>query len=255
MPFTILAGSTAEAGKHFLVKDDATAFVVPKDGNSASLTLLPGPEVDLNNPTTLKLGVDEQGGRFIAGEIPSVTVTIKGLLSYAALAGTWECKELIGLELLELWAMDEEMDTETIPSHNDGFTISITNEGDHAAFTPSSTGDLTNLFRDCKMTYTAPFNVLEGTVSGSYTTVGENYFWEEGSYNLTYFKLDEANRSFDNSKESLGELTIALMLDDQGSLLLFLRDMNEPPFLPLWWEDPFDPTFFGLGYRFDRISQ
>lgn len=256
LPFTVLTGSTAEAGKHFLVKDDATAFVVPKDGNSASLTLLPGPDVDLNNPTTLILGVDEQGGRFTAGEIPSVTVTIKGLLSYAALAGTWECKELIGAEMLELFAMDEEMDTDAIPSHNDGFTISITDEGDHAAFTPSSTGDLASLFRTCKMTYTAPFNVLEGEVSGSYTSVGESYFWvDEGSFDLTYFKLDKANRSFNSQKETLGELTIALMLDNEGSLLLFLRDMDEPPFLPLWWEDPFDPTFFGLGYRFDRVSQ
>ena len=106
LPFEVLSGSTAELGKHFLVKDDATSFIVPKDGNTATLTLLPGPDVDLNNPATLKLGVDEQGGRFIAGEIPSVTVTVKGLLSYAALAGTWECKELIGLEMLELWAME-----------------------------------------------------------------------------------------------------------------------------------------------------
>ena len=259
LPFTILAGSTAEAGKHFLVKDDATAFVVPKDGNSASLTLLPGPEVDLNNPTTLKLGVDEQGGRFIAGEIPSVTVTVKGLLTYAALAGTWECKELIGLEMLELWAMDEEMDTETIPSHNDGFTISITNEGDHAAFTPSSTGDLTNLFRDCKMTYTAPFNVVDGVVSGNYTTVGEGYFWvDDESFNLTYFQLDRANRAFDKTQESLGKMVVALALDENGSMLLFLRDLDtleQPPFLPLWWDDPFEAILLGLGYRFDRISQ
>nr|WP_162992779.1 hypothetical protein [Alistipes megaguti] len=259
LPFEVLSGSTAELGKHFLVKDDATSFIVPKDGNTATLTLLPGPDVDLNNPATLKLGVDEQGGRFIAGEIPSVTVTIKGLLSYAALAGTWECKELIGLEMLELWAMDEEMDTETIPSHNDGFTISITNEGDHAAFTPSSTGDLTNLFRDCKMTYTAPFNVVDGVVSGNYTTVGEGYFWvDDESFNLTYFQLDRANRAFDKTQESLGKMVVALALDENGSMLLFLRDLDtleQPPFLPLWWDDPFEAILLGLGYRFDRISQ
>ena len=259
LPFEVLSGSTAELGKHFLVKDDATSFIVPKDGNTATLTLLPGPDVDLNNPATLKLGVDEQGGRFIAGEIPSVTVTVKGLLSYAALAGTWECKELIGLEMLELWAMDEEMDTETIPSHNDGFTISITNEGDHAAFTPSSTGDLTNLFRDCKMTYTAPFNVVDGVVSGNYTTVGEGYFWvDDESFNLTYFQLDRANRAFDKTQESLGKMVVALALDENGSMLLFLRDLDtleQPPFLPLWWDDPFEAILLGLGYRFDRISQ
>lgn len=259
LPFEVLSGSTAELGKHFLVKDDATSFIVPEGGNTATLTLLPGPDVDLNNPATLKLGVDEQGGRFIAGEIPSVTVTIKGLLSYAALAGTWECKELIGLEMLELWAMDEEMDTETIPSHNDGFTISITNEGDHAAFTPSSTGDLTNLFRDCKMTYTAPFNVVDGVVSGNYTTVGEGYFWvDDESFNLTYFQLDRANRAFDKTQESLGKMVVALALDENGSMLLFLRDLDtleQPPFLPLWWDDPFEAILLGLGYRFDRISQ
>ena len=259
LPFEVLSGSTAELGKNFLVKDDATSFIVPKDGNTATLTLLPGPDVDLNNPATLKLGVDEQGGRFIAGEIPSVTVTIKGLLSYAALAGTWECKELIGQEMLELFAMEEDLDTSKIPSNNDDFTISITDEGDHAKFTPSSTGDLADLadlFRTCDMTYTAPFNVLEGKVSGSCTTVGEQYFWvDEGSFDLTYFQLSSGNRSFDNSSEKLGTLTIALMLDKDGSMILFLRDFDQPPFLPEWWEDPFDPTFFGLGYRFEKVAQ
>ncbi len=190
MPFKVLSGSTAELGKHFLVKDEATVFIVPKDGNTATLTLLPGPDADLANPATLKLGVDEQGGRFVAGETASVTVTVKGLLSYAALAGTWHCKELIGLEMLELFAMEEDLDTSKIPSNNDDFTITITAGGESAKFTPSSTGDLANLFRTCDMTYTAPFNVLEGKVSGSCTTVGEQYFWvDEGSFDLTYFQL------------------------------------------------------------------
>ena len=154
LPFKVLSGSTAELGKHFLVKDEATSFIVPKDGNTATLTLLPGPDADLANPATLKLGVDEQGGRFVAGETSSVTVTVKGLLSYAALAGTWHCKELIGLEMLELFAMEEDLDTSKIPSNNDDFTITITAGGESAKFTPSSTGDLANLFRTCDMTYT-----------------------------------------------------------------------------------------------------
>ena len=77
LPFKVLSGSTAELGKHFLVKDDATSFIVPEGGNTATLTLLPGPEVDPSNPVTLNLGVDEQGGRFVAGEIKSVTVTVR----------------------------------------------------------------------------------------------------------------------------------------------------------------------------------
>ena len=142
LPFKVLSGSTSELGKHFLVKDEATSFIVPKDGNTATLTLLPGPDADLANPATLKLGVDEQGGRFVAGETASVTVTVKGLLSYAALAGTWHCKELIGLEMLELFAMDEDLDTSKVPSNNDDFTITITAGSESAKFTPSSTGDL-----------------------------------------------------------------------------------------------------------------
>ena len=50
LPFKVLSGSTAELGKHFLVKDEATSFIVPKDGNTATLTLLPGPDADLANP-------------------------------------------------------------------------------------------------------------------------------------------------------------------------------------------------------------
>lgn len=256
LPFEVLSGSTAELGKHFLVKDDATSFIVPKDGNTATLTLLPGPDVDPSNPVTLKLGVDEQGGRFVAGEIKSVTVTVKGLLSYAALAGMWQHKELIGLEELEEFAMLEEMDVDAIPSHNDGFTISITDEGDHAMFTPSSTGDLADLFRACDMTYTEPINIFYGTKSGSYTTVKEQYTWDDDAFfDLTYFQLSSGNRSFDNSNEKLGKLTIALMLDKDGSMILFLRDYDQPPFLSDWWDVPFDPFFFGLGYRFEKVAQ
>ena len=250
LPFKVLSGSTAELGKHFLVKDEATSFIVPKDGNTATLTLLPGPDADLANPATLKLGVDEQGGRFVAGETASVTVTVKGLLSYAALAGTWHCKELIGLRCSNssLWKRI------WIPRRSRAITMISRlrlQPGASAKFTPSSTGDLANLFRTCDMTYTAPFNVLEGKVSGSCTTVGEQYFWvDEGSFDLTYFQLSSGNRSFDNSNEKLGKLTIALMLDKDGSMILFLRDFDQPPFLPEWWEDPFDPTFFGLGVSF-----
>ena len=158
--------------------------------------------------------------------------------------------------MLELFAMDEDLDTSKVPSNNDDFTITITAGSESAKFTPSSTGDLANLVRTCDMTYTAPFNVLEGKVSGSCTTVGEQYFWvDEGSFDLTYFQLSSGNRSFDNSNEKLGKLTIALMLDKDGSMILFLRDFDQPPFLPEWWEDPFDPTFFGLGYRFEKAAQ
>ena len=125
-------------------------------------------------------------------------------------------------------------------------------------FTPSSTGDLADLFRTCDMTYTAPFNVQEaGKVSGSYTTVGEGYFWfDEGSFDLTYFQLSSGNRSFDNSNEKLGKLTIALMLDKDGSMILFLRDFDQPPFLPKWWDtDYFESYFLGLGYRFEKVAQ
>ena len=48
---------------------------------------------------------------------------------------------------------------------------------------------------------------------------------------------------------------VYLMLDKDGSMILFLRDFDQPPFLPEWWEDPFDPTFFGLGYRFEKAAQ
>ena len=61
--------------------------------------------------------------------------------------------------------MLEEMDLDAIPSNNEGFMISITDGGDHAIFTPSSTGnpaDLADLFRTCDMTYTAPFNNAGG---------------------------------------------------------------------------------------------
>lgn len=256
LPFEVLSGSTAELGKHFLVKDDATSFIVPKDGNTATLTLLPGPEVDPSNPVTLNLGVDEQGGRFVAGEIKSVTVTVKGLLTYAALADTWQHKELIGLEELKTFADDEGMDASIIPSHNDDFTISITDEGESAKFTPSSTGDLANLFRACDMTYTEPINIFYGTKSGSYTTVKEQYTWDDDAFfDLTYFQLSSGNRSFDNSNEKLGKLTIALMLDKDGSMILFLRDYDQPPFLSDWWDVPFDPFFFGLGYRFEKVAQ
>lgn len=42
LPFKVLSGSTAELGKHFLVKDEATSFIVPKDGNHGDADATPG---------------------------------------------------------------------------------------------------------------------------------------------------------------------------------------------------------------------
>ena len=107
------------------------------------------------------------------------------------------------------------------------------------------------------MTYTEPINILEGTKSGSCTTVKEQYMWDDDAFfDLTYFQLSSGNRSFDNSNEKLGKLTIALMLDKDGSMILFLRDFDEPPFLPLWGDtEGFESYFFGFGYRFEKAAQ
>lgn len=96
---------------------------------------------------------DEQGGRaFVAGAFSSVTVTSRGFLCgscrHVAL------RELIGLEMLELFA-DEDLDTSKVPSNNDDFTITIT-AGSEREIHAVEHGRSGHLFRTCDMTYTAP---------------------------------------------------------------------------------------------------
>ena len=63
--------------------------------------------------------------------------------------------------------------------------------------------------------------------------------------------LEEVLRECGGGDQQIG----SMVADGNLDMILFLRDFDQPPFLPEWWEDPFDPTFFGLGYRFERISR
>lgn len=242
----------------------ANAFTVPKGQNSASLTLTPDPEktAGLTSDARVKVEVDRAASArtLLPGDIEAVTVKLhSGLQVPARLAGTWTFDRVYDIDEIELWFMEMEDDPDELPTHNEGFTLTFTEDEEtgEVTLTPGTEGDLVNYFRTATVTLTAPKNVTAGgQVKGQYTASELNMFMaEDPGYDepviFTYYKLSSVNRSFDNSAESLGEAVISFRLNDDGNLEMALRDYDDPPFGFMWWDpDNFDADMFGFASLF-----
>lgn len=260
-----VTGADAEA-----VTLSAPAFTIPQGQNSASLTLTPNPDkvADLTSDARVKVEIDRTSASrtYIPGDIEAVTVKLhSGLQVPARLAGTWEFDRVYDLEEMEEWFIIMEDDPDELPTHNEGFTLTFTEDEEtgEVTLTPGTTGDLVNYFRTAIVTLTAPKNLAKGEtggkVLGQYTASELNMFMaEDPGYEeaviWTFYKLSSVNRSFDNSSESLGEAVISFRLTEEGDLEMCLRDYDEPPFGIMWWDENFDPEMFGFASLFTKAE-
>ena len=130
-------------------------FVVKAGEDKAFLTVNPGS--GYNNS---KFNITLEDPQFTAGNNPSMTLTVRGPLEPSKLVGTWEFQETLDLEELELWFMEYEDDPDLLPTHNEGFKLTVTQNGDTYTITPSGEGDWMNYFRTATITNTVPVNIL-----------------------------------------------------------------------------------------------
>lgn len=202
--------------------------------------------------------VDPAEAGLIAGDKNDVVVNIIGLPTAKTLATTWTFKEIIDGEELEFWYEELEDDYSACPVNNDGFTLSIVEQDGALQLTPSSTGDFANYYRSCTITPCAPVNPVHKAVSlGKYSAFEQNGFigeiYGDGYQQSIYYELSNANRSFDNSSESLGKGCISISFLSKDEIIVTIHDYDEPPFAIMWYDaDDFDPEMIGFASVFTR---
>lgn len=204
------------------------------------------------------LSVDNsEDNRFIAGDNSTLSINVRGLQTPDKLLGTWVFSKVYDLDEVEEWFAEMEDDTELLPTHNEGFTLTFAQDSNgEVTVTPGGTGDMLNFFRTATVSLTEPKNTVSGSVTlGKYTVYESNMFIADVAETYqtnTYYQLSSANRAFSSSDESLGEAVVVFSLTDNGLNVEF-RDYDTPPFGEMWWDGGgFDPEVFGFASLFVR---
>ena len=245
----------------------ADHFTVAKGQNQATLTLTPDPEKteELSSDVKVKVEVDRASASrtLIPGDNEFETVKVhSGIQVPSRLVGVWEFNRVYALEEVEEWFFLEDDDPDELPTHNQGFTLTFTEDEETGVvtLTPGTAGDFQAFFRTCTVTLTTPKNyTAEGELMGQYTVKELNMFmgYDPEGYEepviFTYYKLSSANRLFDKTTQQLGESVIAFRLNEEGGLEMMFRDYDTPPFGLNWWSDEkFDPDMFGFASLFTK---
>ena len=267
IPFKFADASTAKEGTDFEVVGGAKEFVVKAGTRTASVMLASKDGAKLGEDKTVTVEVDKVAlsSRFLAGNTPTLTIAVKGILKLSSLAGTWEFAEIPGIDDIKEFFEMEDDDPALLPFNNNGFTVTVVeNEDGSVTFKPNTTGDLAALFRESNIGYKKIEKTADGKynvnlvtnneyeVLSDYCTIESNMFYDL-EMSLTYFNLEKINRAFSKTTEKIGEGVIAMRVNEDGNLEIHLRDYEKPPFGTNWWdENKVDWEMFGFIYIFKK---
>ncbi len=237
-----------------LINIENGGFVFAAGESSGTLTMTISDDSFSGN---VQASIRPDSDRYIGGNIPAMTIYVKGILSPEAILGTWEFDEMINLEELELFYMEMGDDTELLPTHNEGFTLTFGGSEGNYTLTPGGEGDFSDYYREAAISHTAPVNQTSGSINlGEYTSDEAQMFTAEVDtprQQITYFRLSEVNRAFSPDTETLGAGTIAMRLRNDGKLEIYLKDYDQPPFGEMWW-DGFDADMFSFAATFTKAE-
>lgn len=259
IPF-VLEGEGADA-----IEADPANFVVKKGTNSATVSFTSNDKaMELENEPKVTLKIDNSGNSNLTpGEVGTVSIKVhSGQQVPSKLVGTWNFSRVYDIDEIEFWFMEMDDDPDLLPTHNEGFTLTFTEDEEtgEVTLTPGGEGDLLNYFREATITLTEPINYsTEGEVVGKYTVKELNMFMAEDpgledGVVFTYYLLSKVNRDFSADSVSEGEAVIAFRLTEDGQLEMQLRDYDMPPFGENWWDDNFDADLFSFASVFTKAE-
>lgn len=256
LPFLIGSKSTAVSGKNFEIEGGKNVLVV-KAGTNKAIATIKAKDIEIGKEAIVEIIMDKEalGARFIEGDTPSILLTVKGILKFSSLVGTWKFKEMTEIEEWMMWAEEMEDDPQLMPIHNDNYQISFTLTDGVLKLVPGAVkGDLGNLLREAVVTYSEPVNpdIDDLKTLGKYCTE-ECFMWTSELIQLTYFSLDKGNRAFSADKETIGKIAVAMRFNEEGDLEFHLRDYDQPPFMFNWWGD-WDTEMFGFCYVMTKVN-
>lgn len=255
IPVAIDYGDNASTVCNF----ESDKIIIEKGNNYGTLKVKAG-EVEVSKDCIVKVSVSSEASeRFVEGDVATITLNIKGVLSISSILGDWKFSQIYDIDEVNEFFSEMEDDPDALPTHNEGFVLTFSENDGVFSVTPSGTGDFKNFFRESTLTYCAPMNITKGgdnKKTGPYTSSESNMFIAmvgDAVQQLTYFRLSKANRAFSAESETIGESTIAMRINSEGNLEIQLRDYDTPPFGEMWWDDSsFDPDMFGFASEFVR---
>lgn len=248
------------------------AIKIKKGSNYGTLTVI-AKDLALDAAAakvTISVDAEKAGPRFAPGTNVSTELTVKGVLKISSLLGTWNFGGTYGSDPdfeLEMWFEEMEDDSSLLPLDNAGFTLTFAEEKDENGnvtgykIIPGGEGSFNNFYRESSITWTAPIAdnlTTPGEIISDFCSQELNMFVAEYDPNiesdefLTWFSVN-ANRSFDNTNESLGTAAIAMRVGADGELVIHIKDYDQPPFGEMWW-DGYDPDMFAFASWFTRAE-
>ena len=255
IPYTITPALTE--GGALSAADDV--FVVKKGENVATLVVNAG-EVE-GEPAKFVIAVDQvnAGERFVAGTNASIELTVMGAMKLSKLVGTWAFEEVLEADQLKEWFEMEGDDPELLPLNNSGFSFTITETDGVYSLTTSGTGDFAKYFKEATIDYTEPINMCsEAEQTGTYTSIEYQAWVSEAGcpvdLEYTYFSLSSVYRNFDGNANTVGQGAVALAYDEDMSIILLIKDYDQPPFGEMWWDSDFDSDMFSFASRFVKAE-
>lgn len=193
------------------------------------------------------------------GDQTDVLVHVKGYLRLEDIAGTWEFKEVLNLEEIEMWYEEMEEPAEDLPTHNAGFALTFAKEAEGWSVTPSGEGDWNNYFAKSSISLTSPKqewltkDTGSSRILGTYTAEERNQFVTEvaSAYQqTTFFELSNVDRSF-SGNGTMGKGAISMRLVD-GELEIAIKDYDAPDWDIAWWDPGFDSEMHSFVSRFTK---
>lgn len=257
LPVKILDGATAVLGTDYIFKGGSiTSLTIPKGENSAAFTLIA--KSGKNKKFTFAINNDPVaiGRHMVPGKNPNVEITIPGPLMFDQITGPWKCQGIIGLDSLKKVMADkyDESETTLLPTATTNFWLNFSGSTSAGMrVSPLGVGSLTALFRASSLEFHEPMNNHSGStiVNDTHSTINETYNYSKTeNIQLTYFKLEKANRAFSTTTVNEGEMVVGMWLNAKGNLEIYLRDTDMPPFLQAWYPDY---ERMGLGFEFTKV--
>jgi putative lipoprotein len=244
IPFVIGSGTTAEAGVHYEIENNANEFVIKPGEDKAEIKIRYLLVEEGHDRLELALTLPDES--FYFGNYNEMEIPIVGPLSMNKLAGQWAYSAFICQDYMEmLIGGDFPDDLVALPSNNSATDIlEFVTEDGMDMMKVHMTGDLRNYFRNTEIHI------------GSTT---EEYLWET----LTDFALvtsvrcNKVNLHFSPNKIKEEEATIGMRLVEGGDVLEIRILQYEPiEFLYDTYEMfEGDMEMFPLVFRFTRVKE
>lgn len=250
IPFDIVDGGTAILGKQFEIKGGAKEFVIPAGDNKATINVKIPDGGAGDNPTgkyfILKLNPPTVNSEFyFLGSYGTFKCTLSQL-KFSDLVGKWKPVGITNKDAFVSMEIPEAEYVGLLPEKNGASEyLEFVSDGQSDRIIPHLTGDLKNFF--CGPEHTVVFDYIKKAFDDFST-------WT--SIDIPYFKVAGVNKLFSASKTEIATVIIGLdKIDDNNINIYFHEYVPTDFFAPSYANYGFDASFFGITYKFTRVSE